>query len=74
MVLTKSYSIVSGPTYRKLKVTSRLTMTLLGQRNTAGTELPVLTGMKRRRRRRTRSRTMKKNRRWYGLHRVSGVL
>jgi hypothetical protein len=52
-------------------------MTLLGQRNTTGTELPVLTwttSTKKRRRRRLRRRTMMNSRRMYGLHRVSGVL
>jgi hypothetical protein len=51
-------------------------MTLLGQRNTAGIELPVLTTKrtKKKKRRTRRRRTTMKSRRRYGLHRASGVL
>jgi len=52
-------------------------MTLLGQRNSAGTKLPVLTRTKRtkkRRRRRSRKRMTTKSKSRYGLHRASGVL
>jgi hypothetical protein len=70
--------IVSGPNHRELKVTYRLMMTLQVQRNTAGTELPVLTTkMTKKRKRRTRRRrwrTTMNSRRLYSLQSVSGVL
>jgi len=55
-------------------------MTILGQRSTAGTEMPVLltrterTNKRRRRRRRKRRRTTMKSRGSYGIDRASGVL
>jgi hypothetical protein len=69
--------IVSGPNHRELKVTYRLMMTLQVQRNTAGTELPVLTTKmtkKRKRRTRRRRRTTMNSRRLYSLQSFSGIL